>query len=73
MQSYSIAALRVLFEDKTGQSLGEFEFQFQGRVVQETRHGRQLTLKDYGIKAGDQLFVLKVGFRLDITNPQVNS
>ncbi len=53
--------------------MDEYQFQYKGRPVEETRHGRQLTLKTYGIKLHDTLFVVKLGFTLDITNPQVHN
>ena len=39
--------------------------------MDEVRHGKQLTLRNYSIKSRDTLFVMKIGFSLDITNPQV--
>ena len=45
--------------------------QLQKRPLEEARHGKMLTLKDYGIKNGSTLFLLKVGITLTITNPEV--
>ena len=49
------------------------QFQFRGRPVVESRAnaGSRLTLGDYGIKANDTLVVTKMGFILDVSNPQV--
>ena len=72
LQSYTIAQLRGLVEKTTGQRLDELQFQQkEGKVVEECRHGRQLTLQDLGIKKEDTLFLMKVGFVLNITDPQV--
>ena len=40
-------------------------------MVEDSRHGRMLTLGDNGITARDTLVLLKVGFTLNITNPKV--
>ena len=72
IQTYTIAQLRGLVERTTGQRLDELQFQQKdGKVVEECRHGRQLTLQDSGIKKEDTLFLMKVGFVLNITDPQV--
>ena len=47
--------------------------QFQRVPLEESRHGKLLTLGDYNIKNGNTLFPLKVGITLNITNPQVHS
>jgi len=70
-KSYPLAELRVLVEAATHQRLDDYQFQFQGRPLDENRHGKQLTLGHYNIKAGDTLFLMKIGFSLEITNPQV--
>jgi len=63
--------LRVLVEAATYQRLDNYQFQFQGRLLDENQHGKQLTLGHYNIKAGDTLFLMKTGYSLEITNPQV--
>ena len=71
-QSYPLAELRVLVEAATRQRLDDYQFQsVQGKPLDENRHGRRLTLGHYKIKAGDTLFLMKIGFSLEITNPQV--
>ena len=45
--------------------------QFQGTPLEESRHGKLLTLGDYKIRNRATLFLLKVGITLNITNPQV--
>ena len=47
--------------------------QFQKLSLEESRHGKSLTLGDYKIRNGATLLLLKVGFTLNITNPQVTS
>ena len=54
-----------------GHNLDDFMLQLQNRPLEEARHGKVLTLKDYGIKNGNTLFLLKVGITLCITNPEV--
>jgi len=49
----------------------DYQLQFQNRPLQAVRHGKNLTLRDYKIKKGETLFIMKHGFSLDITNPQV--
>ena len=58
-------------EEKVGHSLDDFMLQLQNRPLEEARHGKVLTLKDYGIKNGNTLFLLKVGITLSINNPEV--
>ena len=71
-QSYPLAELRVLVEAATRQRLDDYQFQsVQRKPLDENRHGRQLTLGYYNIKTGDTLFLMKIGFSLEITNPQV--
>lgn len=71
-QSYPLAELRVLVEAATRQRLDDYQFQsVQGKPLDENRHGKRLTLGHYKIKAGDTLFLMKIGFSLEITNPQV--
>ncbi|MCG8620564.1 MAG: hypothetical protein MJE68_01015 [Proteobacteria bacterium] len=59
-------------EDKVGHNLDDFMLQFQKVPLEESRHGKSLTLGDYNIKNGNTLFLLKVGITLNITNPQVH-
>ena len=71
-QSYPLAELRVLVEAATRQRLDDYQFQsVQRKPLDENRHGRRLTLGHYNIKTGDTLFLMKIGFSLEITNPQV--
>ena len=71
-QSYPLAELRVLVEAATRQRLDDYQFQsVQRKPLDENRHGRRLTLGYYNIKTGDTLFLMKIGFSLEITNPQV--
>lgn len=63
--------LRKLVEEKVGHNLDDYMLQLQKRPLEEARHGRTLTLKDYGIKNSNTLFLLKVGITLTITNPEV--
>jgi hypothetical protein len=60
-------------EEKVGHNLDDFMLQFQKVPLEESRHGKSLTLGDYKIKNGNTLFLLKVGITLDITNPQVHN
>ena len=64
-------SLNKLVEQQVGHSLDDYMLQLQKRPIEEARHGKPLTLKDYGIKNGNTLFLLKVGICLTITNPQV--
>ena len=69
---YTISQLRGLVERTTRQKLDELQFQQkEGKVVEECRHGRQLTLQDSEIKKEDTVFLMKVWFVLNITDPQV--
>ena len=60
-------------EEKVGHNLDDFMLQFQKVPLEESRHGKSLTLGDYKIKNGNTLFLLKVGITLSITNPQVRA
>ena len=70
-QTYSIPLVRKLVEEKVGHNLDDFMLQFQRVPLEESRHGKSLTLGDYNIKNRNTLFLLKVGITLNITNPQV--
>ena len=72
LQTYSIPLVRKLVEDKVGHNLDDFMLQFQGTPLEESRHGKSLTLGDYKIRNRATLFLLKVGITLNITNPQVH-
>ena len=58
-------------EEVTHTSLTSHQLRFQDKPLQAARHGKQLTLRDYRIKKEETLFINKMGFSLDITNPQV--
>ena len=73
LQTYSIPLVRKLVEEKVGHNLDDFMLQFQKVPLEESRHGKSLTLGDYKIKNGNTLFLLKVGITLSITNPQVRA
>ena len=51
--------------------MDEFQFHHQGRVVEETRHGRERTLGDCCIKSNSTLVMTKMGLVLNVTNPKV--
>ena len=42
--------------------MNELQLQHNSRPLEECRHGKNLTLKDYGIKKSDNVFVTKIGF-----------
>ena len=71
MQDYLLAELRSLSEGICNLSLNDYQFCLGQKVLQDSRHGRKLTLGDNGITARDTLVLLKVGFTLNITNPKV--
>ena len=72
-QSYQIYLLRKLVEAKVGSNLDDYMLQLQKTPLEEARHGKTLTLRDYGIKNGNTLFLLKVGIVLNINNPEVGA
>ena len=72
-QDFLLAELRSLSEGICKLSLDEHQFCLGQKVVEESRHGRMLTLGDNGITARDTLVLLKVGFTLNITNPKVTT
>ena len=71
LQTYSIPLVRKLVEENVGQNLDDFMLQFQKTPLEESRHGKLMTLGDYKIRNGATLLLLKVGITLNITNPQV--
>ena len=71
-QQYTIPELTAHVEKEIGCSLDEYAFSFRGQPVEAVRHGRQLTLKDCSIKTKSTLILMKVGFVLNITNPEVS-
>ena len=72
MQLYTVTALRVLVEGVLGHSLGEYQLHHQGHPVEESRHGRELQLRDLSIKSESTLVLAKMGLLLNITNPKVS-
>lgn len=73
LQSYPVSSLMREVEEITRISLSSYQLHFQDKPLQAVRHGKQLTLRDYRIKKGETLFINKLGFSLDITNPQVHN
>ena len=63
--------MRALVEKQTCRRLDEYQFQFKGVPIEESRHGKRLTLLDCGIDKEDTVFLMLIGFTLDITQPQV--
>ena len=70
-QDFLLTELRSLSEGISKLSLDEYQFCLGQKVVEESRHGKMLTLGDNGITARDTLVLLKVGSTLNITNPKV--
>ena len=72
-QSYLVASLLALVEEATHTNLtgSTYQLQFQNKPLQAVRHGKQLSLRDCRIRKEETLFIHKLGFSLDITNPQV--
>ena len=54
-------------------SLTNHQLLFQNKPLVAVRHGKQLTLRDYRLKKEETLFISKIGFYLDISNPKVCS
>ena len=73
MQVYLVSALTSLVQAQIKVSLDEYVFQFNGKPVDSVRHGKQMTLGDCSIRDKSTLILMKVGFTLTITNPQVCS
>ena len=71
VQSYPVSSLMRNVEVVTGCSLSTHQLFFQDKPLQPTRHGKSLTLRDCRIRKEETLFVQKMGFTLNITNPQV--
>ena len=68
---YSVTSLRVLVEKALGHSMADYQLRHQGRPVDESRHGKELLLRDYSIKSDSTLVVTKMGLTLNVTNPKV--
>ena len=66
-----MAELRGLVQTKCGHSLNNYQFQFNGKPLQESNHGRKVTLQDHNIKKEDTVFLMKLGLDLDIVQPMV--
>ena len=73
MQMYLISSLTSLVQSQINVNLDDYVFQFNGKPLDSVRHGKQMTLKDCSIKDKSTLILMKVGFTLTITNPQVCS
>ena len=71
MQDFCIAELKSLSEGICSLSLNEYQLCLGHKALEDSRHGRMLTLGDYGITARDTLDLVKVGSPLNITNPKV--
>ena len=69
---YTMTELRELVQTKCGHSLNNYQFQFNGKPLQESNHGRKVTLQDHNIKKEDTVFLMKLGFDLNIVQPMVH-
>ena len=58
-------------EKISGLSLDDYQFQFKGKPLEESNHGKKFTLQDHKIDKEDTLFLMKLGFVLNITQPMV--
>ncbi len=63
--------LRALVQSKCGRKLDNYQFQHNGKPLEESNHGRKLTFQDHGINKEDTVFLLKLGLDLDIVEPLV--
>lgn len=70
-QDVLVAELRSLSEGICKLSLDEYQFCLRQRVVEDSRHGKMLTLGDNGVMPRDTLVLLKEGSTFTITNPKV--
>ena len=73
LQDFRLTEMRSLSEGICNLSLNEYQFCLGQKVLDDSRHGRMMTLGDHGITARDTLVLLKVGSTLNITNPKVYS
>ena len=71
-QDFLVSDLRSLSERICKLSLNDYQFRLGQKVVEDSRHGKLLSLGDNGIAARDTLVLLKVGSTLNITNPKVS-
>ena len=71
LQSYTIRELSTLVERCIGAKMSEHQFQFNEHLLEECRHGKQLTLHDCGIKSEDSLIITKMGLAITISEAQV--
>ena len=67
-----MSELRTLVQTKCGRNLASYQFKFNGNPLEESNHGRRLTFQDHGINKEDTVFLMKIGFDLDIVQPQVS-
>ena len=63
--------MRTLSEGICNLSLNEYQFCLGQKVLEDSCHGRMMTLGDHGITARDTVVLVKVGSTLSVTNPKV--
>ncbi len=68
---YTMTELRELLQTKCGHSLNNYQFHFNGKPLEESNHGRKVTLQDHSINKEDTVFLMKTGLDLEIVQPMV--
>jgi hypothetical protein len=70
---YFISDLRALIETTMRQKLDDYQLQFKDTTIEDTFHGKKLTIQDWGIDKEDTIFLMKHGQSLQFINePQVD-
>jgi len=66
-----VADLLPIIQQKLQQDLSRCQVLHNNEPLEKMRHGKEMTLKDHGIKSSSTLIVTKLGITLDVINPQV--
>lgn len=65
--------LHTLVEKVVGHSMGGYQLHHMGKPMDEQKQQKEMTLKDYSIKADSILAMTRMGRVLNVTNPMVST
>ena len=72
-QNFLVADLLPILQEKTGQTLSQCQVLYNNEPLERVRHGKKVTLRDYGINSSATLIITKLGITLQVVNPQVRT
>ena len=70
-QNFPVADLFPILQEKTGHTMSQCQVLYNNQPLERVRHGKKMTLKDYGVNSSATLIITKLGVTLEVVNPQV--